>query len=387
MTTTIKIDKDDILKTIYFIVALTQRQNSSSMQGALSSKGDQIGGIFDRWINTIPESLVFKKIILPEFGFSNKIDIVSDFYMYNPRIAGIAPDIIGIRLKNKIIPFAVFQEKWKAVEGMPQIEIKTFKKPQKMVNLRNQNYDNKYLVMVESELRIDYLLPFFEKSIFKDEIYSNLVMDDEAFILSNNEQNIQSINKVDATDNSIGSITLLKITTASAFMGASTFCESTVSVQYINDISEKKETRVNCLEEIPLSNYCDLTNIGLYRFNSNWYEGITDNNIPYYTKNSRGVSNKFLYRTVDLYIDNIDAIKIIKKSNSSIYIKTSAISQINNFKLNANSIYRIDFAVLDRSSNSGEEYFMQKSLVSYVPSYFENLKNDFRMIIQQHTED
>ncbi len=45
------ITKNDILKSIYFITAITQKQNSSTMQGALSSKGDLMGGIFDRWIN------------------------------------------------------------------------------------------------------------------------------------------------------------------------------------------------------------------------------------------------------------------------------------------------------------------------------------------------
>ena len=49
--TTIKIHKEDLLKSIYFIIAKIQNQNSVAMPGALSSKGDLMGGIFDRWIN------------------------------------------------------------------------------------------------------------------------------------------------------------------------------------------------------------------------------------------------------------------------------------------------------------------------------------------------
>ena len=76
----------------------------------------------------------------------------------------------GIKVDDRIIPFVLFNERWETVDSMPQIEVKTYKKPQKMVSLRNQNYDDKYLVMAESEFRIDYLLPFFSSDIFDDEI-------------------------------------------------------------------------------------------------------------------------------------------------------------------------------------------------------------------------
>ena len=192
----VSISKNDILKSVYFITAITQKQNSATMQGALSSKGDLMGGIFDRWINTVPESVVFNKLILPDIDESRSTEIISDFYLYDPRTAGIAPDVIGLRTGNKIIPFTIFNEKWISVDGMPQIEIKTFKKPQKMISLRNQAYDDKYLVMSESEFRIDYLLPFFDSNIFAEEIHQNLVMDDSTFIISNLEKKIQGIDKL-----------------------------------------------------------------------------------------------------------------------------------------------------------------------------------------------
>lgn len=65
---TIPINKNDILKSIYFITAIIQKQTSGSMQGALSSKGDLMDGIFDRWINTVPESIIFNKIILSQYS-------------------------------------------------------------------------------------------------------------------------------------------------------------------------------------------------------------------------------------------------------------------------------------------------------------------------------
>ena len=59
----IEITASDIKSTIYFIACLTQLQKDSSMYGSFNAKGDLSGGIFDRWINRIPESVIFDKII------------------------------------------------------------------------------------------------------------------------------------------------------------------------------------------------------------------------------------------------------------------------------------------------------------------------------------
>lgn len=377
----VSISKNDILKSVYFITAITQKQNSATMQGALSSKGDLMGGIFDRWINTVPESVVFNKLILPDIDESRSTEIISDFYLYDPRTAGIAPDVIGLRTGNKIIPFTIFNEKWISVDGMPQIEIKTFKKPQKMISLRNQAYDDKYLVMSESEFRIDYLLPFFDSNIFAEEIHQNLVMDDSTFIISNLEKKIQGIDKVNLTDETIGDVTLLKITTAKSFMDCATFCEGTVSIQYLTNIEKKNRKPSGAMLNISLENLCDKKEGGLFEFNSRWYEGITDEGIPFYTKNSRGSSNKFLFKTLDLYVENISALSVIKKSNSSIYLEAKDSATINEFCLEKNGIYKIDFSMLDRSSNNGEEYFMQKSLIQYIPDFENQLKHQLKLII------
>lgn len=319
---------------------------------------------------------------------SQSAEIISDFYLYDPKTAGIAPDVIGIRTPNDTIPFAVFNNKWVPVNNMPQIEVKTFKKAQKMISLRNQDYDGKYLVMAESELRIDYLLPFFDASIFQDSIHSNLVMDDETFIVSNSAGRLQGIDTVNINNDEIGTITLLKVTTAEAFMDSATFCEGTVSVQYINGVEKKSKVPASASEEILLSEYCNKTEIGLYRFSDKWYEGYTPENIPYYTKKSSGgASNAFLYRTLDFYVDDIDSVSLIKKSNSSMYIRTNKSTRFNEFQLQENSIYKINFALLPRSSSTGTEYFMQKSLISHIGDYHKQLKNTLEVIInggEQH---
>ena len=92
-----KVYKDDIVERVYFITKLVQNQNGNTMQGALTSKSDSMGGIFDRFINTISDSLIFDKIILPQIETNKKTRAISDYYYYKPTksVAGIAPDLFG----------------------------------------------------------------------------------------------------------------------------------------------------------------------------------------------------------------------------------------------------------------------------------------------------
>ena len=67
---------------------------------------------------------------------------------------------------------------------------------------------------------------------------------------------------------------------------------------------------------------------------------------------------------------------------SSMYIKTEENASINGYSLVENCIYKIDFQLLDRSGNDGEEYFMQKNLLEFIPDFEEELKNTLSQIIR-----
>jgi len=175
-----EITKDKSLKNVYFICSLTQK-TKTSMQGALSSKGDLMGGIFDRWINTIPESVIFNEYIKPKLSqYKNSdIELIQDFYLYDPKEVGIAPDVLGIKINNKEIPFCVYGEigneiRWHQNKNYPQIEVKTLKMSQKMLTLRDQHYSGKYLIFAESAFNIDYLLPFFDENLFNQNVFFEL---------------------------------------------------------------------------------------------------------------------------------------------------------------------------------------------------------------------
>ena len=197
------------------------------MYGALNSKGDLMGGIFDRWINTIPESIVFNKTILPNISKNKKVQVITDYYIYDPASdkAGIAPDVIGINVDNKPIPFEVFDNKWIPVKGMPQIEIKTNRRKHKMISLRNQGYEGKYLVFVETDFYTDYLVPLIKQEFYSDQVHNELKMNNEFFIISNKKGYLQQTPKIDVSKKTIGNVRMLYITTAKDFMSNAIECK------------------------------------------------------------------------------------------------------------------------------------------------------------------
>ena len=397
----VEITKEDALRTFYFIVAKTQDQKNGSMQGALSSKGDLIGGIFDRWINTVTESVIFNKAVFPLIKFDDesiKAEVIPDYYLYNPKSAGIAPDVIGIRAKEKAIPFAVYDEKWKPVENMPQIEVKTYKKNQKMISLRDQDYSSKYLVMTETDLRIDYLLPFFDKSNFDKSIYEQMTMDDETFLKNRNDK-IKKIPSIDVSDSSLGLVSLLGIVSADDFMKYSNLCRGGESPMYISEISEARLTGRPIEEELTdklrndilegnltgrvpvdcpltLSYYGSLNDNKFFEFNERWNKKIEN-----ITKTKNGKLN---IKTLNFWSDCIDGIQIKKFNKKNIYIVSENDTNINGTVISKGKTYKLDFEVLDRTSNKGEEYFFSKSIVEHIPSQKTELMKKLKTIIENN---
>jgi hypothetical protein len=317
------------------------------MYGGLSGKSDYIGGIFDRWINIIPESVIFNKYFLPKIA--NKIEVISDYYEYNPKKSGIAPDVLGVKVGKKAIPFVEYVNKWQALNNAPQIEVKSFKKAQYMVSLRDQGYNKKYLVMVETNLDSDYLLPFFEQAVISEDVYNKLKMDDSIFIKANEDKDLSPITKIKRDNTDLGSLRLIKVCLAGDFMRYSNLCNSGESPFYIKEINETRTP--NTLPQT--FSFLDLVNKNNKNLYS-WKENKLDNN----TK----------HKILDIYVENIGKIKVLKHSKSSIKIYATGKAKINDTELESNKTYIIKFQLLDRSSANGGEYFMQKSIIDKIPS-------------------
>lgn len=369
----VKININDVKKAVYFIANLTQMQGDRPMQGALTSKADYMGGIFDRWINIIPENVLFNKIILPQVFKNAKVEVITDYYDYNPKVAGIAPDVIGIKYKNKAIPFVKFDNHWYPIENKPQIEVKTFKKNQYMISLRNQGYDQKYLVMAEANFRVDYLIPILNKTLFSKQIFLDLHMDDKIFIISNDEGNIAQPHKVELSDKTLGTVKLLIVTTAEDFMKKAVKCESRVSVEYIKTCEEYPSNKLKDAYCGILSDYCTASNNGLYYFNSKWYDNIDAEGITY--KNNKKV------KTTGFYVSSPEDIDILKINKNNFYIKAKKDCMWQNNNLLCGHIYKITFDILDRSSNDGEEYFMSKHDINRLNDSMNKLASDLKQAV------
>ena len=365
------ITRDDIIKRVYFIAKLVQNQKGTTMQGALTSKSDSMGGIFDRFINTISDSLVFERIILPKIQTNKDVSAIEDFYYYSPKKneAGIAPDIFGLNVNGKMIPFTKFDDKWIPVDGMPQIEVKTYKAKDQMITLRNQSYDDQYLVMVDLDLRIDYMIPFLDKNILNDRLAKKLQMNDSIFILNDKKSKIQRISNIDFSSNNIGTIELISITNATDFMNQATFCGPNISVGRIKEIKIRKTNLKNGLLHDKLNKYVRQSPRikEIFEFNELW-------------RKKRNINANI--KLLDFCADNIDKIEICKYNKDGIVI--TALDDgctFNGTELQKNAQYTIDFSVLDRSSNSGSEYFMQKQCASHLKGIEKELLSELEKIV------
>lgn len=367
----VKFNKDDIIERVYFITKLVQNQKGTTMQGALTSKSDSMGGIFDRFINTLSDSLVFDKIILPQIQTDKEVSVISDYYYYKPTraIAGIAPDIFGINVDGKQIPFTKFNNKWEPVDGMPQIEIKTFKAKDQMISLRNQDYDDEYLVLVDLDLRIDYLVPFLNSNILNEKLVEKMQMDDSVFIVEDKDSKITKVTPIDYSSDNIGTLKLISITNATDFIQQATLCEGNISVRRMKEIRARKvKVKSNLLHD-KLSLYANKSPRvnKLYEFNKLWKE-----------KTDVGDDVAIL----DFSADKIDKIEICKYNSKGIVI--TALEEgcsFNGTMLERGKQYTVSFENLNRSGNSGSEYFMQKQCAVYLNGIEKQLIKELENII------
>lgn len=371
----INIDKNDVLKQMYFVLSIVQNANGP-MHSRIGSKNDYMGGIIDRYVNTVTESLVFSKMLFPKIKTTKKIDLIRDFYSYDPSIATIAPDLFGIMVNGNPIPFVVYDEGWKPVPGCPQVEIKTLKKKQRMLSLVNQHYDEKYLILVESDYKTDYLMPFINTELFNDQLYNDILNDinsyNDEIIISDHNGYITPMKKVDFSSNSLGKLNIIAVTKTKQFIEASNIAGKGITPECI----EMKELVKNQKEEpVPMINFCDELNDKFYRFNDNWYALTNKDGIMYRPK------NKIV--TLDFYCSNINSIQFIKMNKSNFYIRVNERTTLNNETLNPGD-YRIYlFSGFDRSDTNNEEYFIDKNLYYRIGNCEEELLKEIQAIIDK----
>jgi len=321
----IDIKSVDLFKLLYFIISKYE-QDSSHRQGT-SSKNDLIGGFIDRGINKLPESLIFNNLLFANKNYS----AIPDYFIYNKNLAKNAPDVLGLKCCNgKIIKFAEFIDNtWVAIEGMPYLEVKTSKKNQKLFGVRSSQLKKEhYYIIVESDIKPNYLKSVFTRSLFKEDNLKNILMDN-SFIRKYPADTIKQPSKIYPFDinEPIGTLHIINIIKGKDLLLIGNRCREKEGIYYIKDIEEKDRiTKLNADEKF--------TKYFFYNKNNDLFEK---------TFNGK--------QFVRIKVKNAENIRIRKVNKGSIYIETFGNCSIYNIPLESGRKYRIGISLFDRSSN------------------------------------
>lgn len=331
----VKIDvtKEDIKPLIYFIISMFQ-QETIHRQGT-SSKSDLIGGFIDRWINKIPEDLIFRKYLLLGKNYS----VINDYFVYGVKSKKNAPDILGLKIDNQIIKFTEYDiNEWSQIEGMPHIEVKTFRKNQRLVSVRDtQLEDDNYYIFVESNFNNDYLIYLFDEQYLEREIIDKITMSTQ-FIKDNSQEILIQPPKIliDKKE-SIGTLEIITIVKGSEFKERATLCEKQENIFYLKNIVEVDDVRGK--SKTPKK----FNEIFEYNSETDMYEA--------------GWEGKKL---IPIYAENVDDLEVLKINKKSFYCKANKNCRLYNYNLKAGTKYKVELEIFER--NSGwKEYVALKN--------------------------
>lgn len=285
-------------------------------------KRDLIGGFFDRWLNRAPEFLIFDKL-LQDRSYS----IVLDNFLYGQDTEKNSPDVIGIKTnEGRIIKFTEFVDgSWKHIEDMPFIEVKTFRKDQKLVNLWETQYnEDHYYVFVESNVIDDYITALFQEDLFADEIFDSLKTPED-FIKSDSKQQIITPKKLKRPIN-LGFFKLIGV-----FKGSEV---KNKCMLVTGGREPQKPLTLDAIEQVPISKIKDRKSIpsGLYKYINTKDEESLPMAVKLGPNSSCG---------------------IVQDGIQTIYIQVKGTAQINDALLEE-GFYKVKFKRFEKSSRKSE---------------------------------
>ena len=254
--------------------------------------------------------------------------MVNDYFIYGAQSDKNAPDILGIKTNNNILRFAEFSDNtWIPIEGMPYIEVKTFKQNQRLVSVREtQLKDDSYYVFVESDFRPDYLISLFDDTFFNNNIAETICMD-ECFIRSNNNGVIAQAQPVQEVNNSlIGSIGLITVIKGSDFRVGTTRCVAGENIYYVKEVSLRPRITGSNIDVL-------FTDMFEYNPTAETFEGAWNGK-----------------QLIPIACVNPQNIRVLKKNAKSLLISTTGPCSIYDQELMEGQIYGIEFAEFERSS-------------------------------------
>lgn len=306
----IEITAEDLKKIIYFILMKFQT-DSLHMQGT-SSKRDLLGGYIERWFNKSAENIVFDGLLEDK-----PYTVIPDYFLYNNDSEKNAPDILGLKMKDTVVPFVKYDNgRWESIPNMPRIEVKVVRKDQSLVGVREPQMIDDYYVFIESDLAEDYLASIFAEDVFDKRHFQSLETSRE-FILNDEDAKIIPHKEYKRPD-FIGSYKLLGIYKKDDFQKGTTFCGKKVSPYYFSDV-ENIVCKGNTEEKISTIN-------GIYTYNY-------DDNIY-----------------LPIHIEGGKNLRLIKKHKTTFYLESEKSLKINGKELDAGTI-KVSLKMFERSSN------------------------------------
>lgn len=179
----VEISKKDIYRACYW-TTMKYKHDKNHFQ-KVGNKTLSIGCYFDGWIQKLPEKLILNKLVEKK-----EYEIVDDYFIYGQDTKKNSPDLIGLKKGEQIIPLALYNDgNWKMIDKAPFVEVKTFKQNQLLVTIPESQFDeDKYYVIVKSNLSEEYLLHLFDEKFYKEcdlkefKIYDEFIESSEKLI-------------------------------------------------------------------------------------------------------------------------------------------------------------------------------------------------------------
>jgi hypothetical protein len=345
-----KFELNDLKKIIYWTICKFNT-DKFHYQGT-SEKSDLIGGFFDRWVNRASEFIIFKNLLRDK-----PYEAVIDWFFYGPDTEKNAPDILGLQdKKGKVIAkFVEYQDgDWKYISG-PWVEVKTNRKAQSLVAVRqSQMNDDHYYVIVESDIRDDYLVAILEDSVFIDKMEKEFAMSKD-FIKSDVNKSLIFPPKL-AKVSDLGHFKLIGIFKGDELKKHCILCKGKTkktvaeSPSYIIGIKRIKPVESLSGEKLK--------------------EGLTGISIRY--KSKKESKEAFTVPIAIKYLTKDTEIKILKTLKSYIIIFVKGKVQIDD-QIIETGFYEIDFKSFTRNSSANEYVCSKTALETHAKDYSEEL--------------
>lgn len=359
------VSKEMIAKGAYWIL---MKFNADKFHRALdSAKRDKFGGYLERWLNKVFEKPFFDNFLQE---YNKNYSVIYDDLIYKDHKLKTAPDVLGLKLNEKIIPFGKYTDRWMQHSNMPKIEIKSFRKDQNVATT-NANQTADYYIFLETDLDDDYLKSIFSNDFYDEKNFEEIIenwkdleqlFEDNSNVLINIDKPVKKLNNF--------SVELLSIVTHDDWLELSKIAKGAVKEsnrikvqpekpKYFKFI-EKNENPSHHSRKNPLGNK-NLLNLKL-----------DNNNLKYLLP---------VFEPVDNNRSNSLMANFTGSSKSTIYFEIGQKFKLNGEVFNPGK-YKITFAVFDRSAGFNEHCALKNAVKHYDSR--EKLLNCFDQIIKNN---